>query len=327
MEETDRLPMAPGDEITLSSAPERIDALHFAILGNAASGRSAFCYEAMLGHRRGWLKEFYPEDFARPGKDQYLALQRGEDNQLCAPGDAMAARFREMCRSYAKGYDMLHRKADVGLIAGHRLYFGGSVYVWTPGAPRGRSLRCLIAEIHQNPQIYDLARLRQLLCILKELTGAIRCLHAGGLLHLDICPDSVYLVPAAEGETLRLYDTDGIHSLRSGFVNVAGSEDSRAPEVLRGRAGNRSDIYSIGRLLLYAIAPQQAYRDEDYPHLGRYVAFSPLICALKPRSHAYLRYILEQILRRCLNPKPDSRYRCCEELLSDLELAIGCCIP
>lgn len=297
-----RRPLRPGDGLTLSPFPQGIDPLHFEILGTISMGRSAFCYQALLGHQLGQLKEFYPADTA----GCYLALQRDAGNQLTAPGLAMAARFHTMCRCYAAGYEALDQASSA--LAGHQLCRGGSVYVWTPELHQGESLGTLLDRLHQTPGGWTLDQFRQVLQILRDVTAALRELHAAGLVHLDISASNVYLTP----EGVRLWDHDGIHSLDDPFGI---SKD------------NRQDIYAVGLLLFEVIMPHWTYTTEDYDAISACVTFSPVVRPLRPRSHAFLRCMLEQMLRRCLAPRPSRRYRCCEELLADLDQTIQGCIP
>lgn len=96
--------------------------------------------------------------------------------------------------------------------------------------------------------------------------------------------------------------------------------------MLRGRADNRSDIYSIGAMLFNAIVivkdiPDGLYRDAFYPCIDQLVKHSALFLASETNSDAALMSRLCGILGRCLAKDPRKRYQSCSELKADLEKA------
>lgn len=87
------------------------------------------------------------------------------------------------------------------------------------------------------------------------------------------------------------------------------------PEKVR-QLDNRTDIYRIGAVLFQALSPDgSGYQPSDYEQLG------PLL-ASKHLPQEVQQHLLA-LLRRCLSPRPQGRYGCCEELLEALDLAIA----
>lgn len=324
----DRKPLNSGDTISLSAKRWGEEELQFHILGTIRQGRSCFCYKALLDGVHGQLKEFYPVDFTSPEEKQYLALTRSDNNQIVPIGSSMTARFERMCQAYAESYETMARSEALQAIpAPHRLYHGSSVYVWTPENEDAHSFRQLTHRILAFPARYKVDQLRQMLQIIRGLTDRIRLLHNAGLLHLDISSDTLFITPTG----IELRDADGIHSAQGGAIRMGGAEGFRAPEVELGLAENRSDIYSIGVLLYSAvIIPEDPdgppYRDSMYRDIGKDIAQSLFLCSLKPKSHAFMRFKLEHILRQCLAVNPRHRYSCCEDLIADLDQLIEACI-
>ena len=117
-----------------------------------------------------------------------------------------------------------------------------------------------------------------------------------------------------------LQDLDGIHPVRGSCFPMGGFSFWQAPEVMRFRAENRSDIYSIGALLFKSLFVSSPV---DFNQIETLVTTYPMIRNSNPRSHAFLRCQLEKILRKCLASKPKDRYACCEELIEDLDRLIA----
>ena len=99
-----------------------------------------------------------------------------------------------------------------------------------------------------------------------------------------------------------------------------------APEVVRGRADNRSDIYSIGAMLFQAVVITEEiadgkYRDFYYQRIGQLVRHSALFLNSETNSDEALMSRICRILEKCLARDPRKRYQSCSELREDLAKA------
>lgn len=81
---------------------------------------------------------------------------------------------------------------------------------------------------------------------------------------------------------------------------------------------NRTDIYRIGALLLAEVHNScMPYQPHLYKQINRILTCSGAELSLAERD------CLGEILQRCLHPRPQGRYTCCEELLRALDKLIG----
>ena len=130
---------------------------------------------------------------------------------------------------------------------------------------------------------------------------------------------------------ISLFDIDSISPVDTEFPRVSGTTGYRAPEVERGHAENRSDIYSIGAMLFYAAihagGENGTYRPEYYKQMEELVKKSVLISAVSEQDTQVFQKMLLRILRKCLAPRPEQRYACCEELAEDLQAARMMLLP
>jgi eukaryotic-like serine/threonine-protein kinase len=142
-----------------------------------------------------------------------------------------------------------------------------------------------------------------------HLAGALRHLHANGILHLDLKPANV----VAEHGRAKLIDLS--HARPPGRMRAGnGTWCYMAPEQARGgEIGPPADVWGLG-IVLYAAAlrssPLAELADEldvDEPQLH---ARLPLLRRARPRLPAEL----SELVDACLEPRPDDRPRLDEAL-------------
>ena len=281
----------------------------FLILGILRRGGSYVCYRAVRNGIQGYLKEVYPATFLCSGKSQYISLHRQADGCLASPYSAMKDRFSKILLDYAHCY----RSVPPELLHSEIIFAeGSSLLVWTPQREDLISFRAYLRNIRVEEE-----PIPRILEAVRQVAEITRQLHAAGLLHLDISPETIRMDPVGK---VVLQDLDGIHPVGGSCFPMGGFSFWQAPEVIRGRAENRSDIYSMGALLYKALFVSSPV---DFDRIGNLVSTYPMLRNAKPRSHAFFRCQLEQLLRKCLAPKPGDRYTCCEELIGDLDRLIG----
>lgn len=204
-----------------------------------------------------------------------------------------------------------------------------TVYIWSPGVP-GKGFDLYLAEIKKNPAKNPESRLQDILCVIDALTDCIKALHTAGLMHMDIKPSNFLVQYDSDFEikpnNISLFDINTLCSVDSEYLRVSGTDGFCAPEVAKGKADNRSDIYSIGAMLFNAIVitkdiPDGLYRDFYYSSIDQLVKHSALFQVSETNSDAALMSRLCKILEKCLAKDPRKRYQSCSELKLDLDKA------
>lgn len=316
-------------------------------------GSSTVCYEAIRIVEdgiveTGKLKEFYPinsgeHDF------HYYSLKRLSDGQLVSEME-MTPIFNRMCEDYLKSYKMLRKvvvdnsqneilksyiqygeilygctEHDSENIANYNLQ--PTVYIWSPGIS-GQGFDEYLSIVRENADKESEEKLKNILCVVDVLTDCIKALHTAGLMHLDIKPanflvqyDSDFKIKPAN---ISLFDIDTLCSIYSEFFRGVGTEGYCAPEVLKGRPDNRSDIYSLGAMLFNALVitkdiPDGLYRNSYYSQISQLIKNSELFRMSEINSDVILMSGICKILEKCLNMNPRRRYQSCSELKKDLE--------
>ncbi|MCD8148325.1 MAG: hypothetical protein LUE92_01925 [Clostridiales bacterium] len=341
-----RVYLKSGHRIMLSDCAEGGSPKSYRVRKVMGEGGSTICYEAVRESdgKIGILKEFYPLS-AVEGDDRWLySLRRQEDGQLAVEGNYQS-KFDKMRDEYLEVYSLLNKvmqeNPDSQLLKNYiqsgEILYGCSdeslirktVYIWYAGT-FGIGLDEYLIEVRKEPWEKSGYRLNDILQMMIALTDFVKALHTVGLMHLDIKPSNFFVpynsdlgISAAKIEAI---DINTVYSIKSDVPRIVGTDGYRAPEVVKGRADNRSDIYSIGAMLFHAIViskeiPDGLYCDLYYPELNRLVRYSELIADSELTSDSMLLSRLVRILQKCLARNPRARYRSCMELLKDLRKA------
>ena len=307
-------------------------------------GASVICYEANYSHSgKGVLKEFWP-------KDMY-ALERRPNGQLMYSEGFPAAceRYREKAEEYLGQYRQLlelkqNSGGDLATFIPHFEIFHGirpdgtpsdAVYIWSP-EPELESFDKICQSIHRAPAERPEQKLVTVLAGIKSLTECIKALHSAAMIHRDIKPGNFGFLKRGGKtltQTLSMFDIDTVCSVFDVDDTAVGTEGFMDPYALHTKADNRSDIFSIGATLFYAVVITKEtaqngyiYRKEYFNRLSELVDASELITASDSNSHPRLRAALAEIMKKSLCPR-QQRYRSCEELLEDLNKALFYSLP
>jgi serine/threonine protein kinase len=172
------------------------------------------------------------------------------------------------------------------------------------------------------------------LAVLVQICDGLGAAHAVGVVHRDLKPDNVIVVPTSDGaELVKLLDF-GVAKLLNrddediGFQTQAGSVIGTpaymSPEQAGGMAvDHRSDIYSLGAIMYELFCGQPMFRGRSF---GEYVRKHLTEQPVPPRQTqggAGLDPQLEALILRCLAKDPNERFGHILELRDGLLHMLG----
>ncbi len=166
--------------------------------------------------------------------------------------------------------------------------------------------------------------LADIMTIISQLISGVRALHRADVLHQDIKPENVLVLPDL---TVKVIDygscrVGGISEISTPFErhSALGTVDFSAPEYRYGSSpSNRSDLFSIAALTYYLLSKGA------HPYGAGWEKASSLHDFLKLRYQSVTRYNamvplwLDAALRKSLSAKPDDRHQVMSSFLADLK--------
>jgi non-specific serine/threonine protein kinase len=161
--------------------------------------------------------------------------------------------------------------------------------------------------------------------IATQAASALSAAHARGLVHRDVKPANILMMPRGPTETTdHIYLTDfGLAKHTSSVSGLTatgqflGSVSYIAPEQAEGKhVDGRTDVYGLGCVLFECIAGQPPFRKE-----GDVATVMAHLRDAAPSVTEFRRDCpipLAEVVAKTLEKAPDDRYQSCEELIAAL---------
>lgn len=193
--------------------------------------------------------------------------------------------------------------------------------------PDGRFF--LAMEYVDGPRLSDLLKdgplpAERALGLIMQVCAALRYAHKRGVVHRDLKPSNMLVRMKDNGEEqMKVVDfglvklTDDQSITKAGLI--LGSPHCMAPEQIKGvDIDHRADIYATGVLLFRSITGTYPFHGQNsaatmIAHLNQ---APPTFFSIAPDLQ--IPAGLEEIVRKCLEKKPDDRYADMAALMNDL---------
>ncbi|MFP5371310.1 MAG: serine/threonine-protein kinase, partial [Actinomycetes bacterium] len=192
----------------------------------------------------------------------------------------------------------------------------------------GSDLKGVLAEAGGQLPVHRTLRL------FTQIGDALDSAHRAGLVHRDVKPANVLVAAdrehtrSASGDHVYLTDfgltkrTSELSAGLTGTGHFLGTVDYVSPEQIQGRpVGPGTDVYALGCVLYECLTGQLPFRRDDDAALlwAHLVEAPPPVTGIRPELPA----AVDAVVARAMAKSPGDRYASCEELLQELELALG----
>jgi len=296
----------PFDGEPLRPSPER-DHTADPLLGSVVDDR----YEIASVIGEGGMGVVYSARHRLLGKRFALKALRKD----LATDREIAARFMQEARTAASiSHPGLVEITDFGKLATGQPFFVMELL-------EGQSLAQLVRRGGPVPAA-------RAIDIVRQIANALGAAHDRSIVHRDLKPDNIHISPAAAGRDhvtivdFGLAKVIGASRLtRAGMV--FGTPHYMSPEQAQGDpTDHRADIYALGVVMYEMFTGRVPFEADSY--MG--VLTKHMYMAPTPPSQLVgieKLGVLEDIILRCLEKKPDHRYQALSELSRDLELALN----
>jgi len=192
---------------------------------------------------------------------------------------------------------------------------------------RGEPLQARLARLGRLP-------IDQAIGIIRQVASAVGAAHRAGVVHRDLKPDNIFLVPDPEvpgGERAKvldfgiakLADTEGGPSLKTRTGAVMGTPTYMAPEQCRGAGSvdHRADTYAIGCICFELLVGRPPFLADG---VGEMIAAHLTTPPPSPRAlNPSIPPQIAAVICRLLEKDPDRRFQSLEELRRTLEPSRG----
>lgn len=331
----DRIPLSDGQIINLYKE-ESNEPVSYRIIKLLSLGSTVLCYKAQQENtgRTLILKEYYPETTC-------FSLKRNSDNGQLYPANEVAREnFAKARQSVYENNKELRKFLDDDtlntFIPNFTMCFGkngtedASLYFVVEQSEL-ETFEEFCQTIIDRPDEDSEYKLLVVLRSVEQLASCVGELHNAGFLHRDIKPQNIAFSKRGDllPETISLFDIGTFTKMEDSSAD-AYTEGYCAPEIIANGMDPtiRTDIYSIGATLFYAVcADGRVYDPEMYKDIATLVSSSKLICNSVINSDPYFVRRLCDILEKTMNREPERRYRNCDELLSDIKIALSFLLP
>lgn len=183
---------------------------------------------------------------------------------------------------------------------------------------------CIIMEYVDGQTLLERVKaagglpLPEALSIFRAVVEAIQYIHGQGIIHRDIKLQNIKISSTGVVKLLDfgIAKTDASPGMTTAG-NVVGTLQYLSPEQLKGQAADaRSDIWALGALLYEMVTGTAPF---EAPTIGQLYDLISKAVYLPPAAlKAAVPREVEAVISRCLKKRPNERYQCAGELLTNI---------
>lgn len=188
----------------------------------------------------------------------------------------------------------------------------------------------IVMELLGGVSLKDLLRLgpipaERAVVIFEQIVRGLRHAHKAGLVHRDVKPGNVQVLPGDDGrDFVKLLDFglvkgDDEESGITQHGSFIGTPQYAAPEQVKGEAASaRSDLYSTGVMFYRAVTGKLPFAFDNPMAIALAHVKEPYPPMAERAPDVPVPHDIELIVRRCMEKEPVQRYLDADALLNDI---------
>ncbi|OGF61578.1 MAG: hypothetical protein A2Y62_16880 [Candidatus Fischerbacteria bacterium RBG_13_37_8] len=155
--------------------------------------------------------------------------------------------------------------------------------------------------------------------IIEQVSNALIAAHAKGVIHRDLKPSNIMIDQNGHVYVMDFGIAKSIETISiTQDGSMIGTPEYMSPEQAQGmKVDNRSDIYSLGIIMYEMLTGKPPFQADTLMGLAHKHINERPILPTKIRSH--IPKALEDCILKCLQKKPQDRYKTAQELLDDIQ--------
>ena len=255
------------------------------------------------------LKEYNPKRIRIDRDDQGILRIRTEKDQ---------AAFESGLKRFETGYQM---QLNVRRCSDMKNSTSNIQSIFAANGTRYIDMTVMEGQTYdqiQEKSLYDLLRR------IRTITEVIDSYHRNGLLHLDIKPENILVMPKTV-EMVQIFDFDSVtpkaEATRSAFLSYTQSWAAQE-QILpnrRNRICEATDLFAVGEILFYKLMGRHSESHERRSFSSyQFDHDAAIFKGVNPRAFA----LLEEIFHHTICSKCADRYQTAAELLEKLTESI-----
>src|SRR5688500_16442618 len=210
-----------------------------------------------------------------------------EANHLRLPGKRVAIKVLNTDASAdPEALLRFRREAEIASRLGHPNIIEVHDFNLLPGGQPYLVLELLLGESLDARMRRGPIPPEQVVRIAGQIAGALAAAHRAGVVHRDLKPQNVYLVPRddeAGGERVKVLDFGiskirGSQTVKTNDSTILGTPQYMAPEQATGNhaaVDERTDVFALGAMVYEMLAGRPAFTGQNIPEVVYKVVYEP----------------------------------------------------
>ncbi|MCX6345582.1 MAG: protein kinase [Armatimonadetes bacterium] len=227
--------------------------------------------------------------------------------ELCIPANLTGAQKRERIERFLREGRAAGKLTHPNIVTIYEVGKDGDRYFIAMEYLEGQTLRDMI-------QAGGAMSIRDVVNFTTQLCSALSYAHNNGIIHRDIKPDNVQVLPGAH---VKLTDFGIARMMGESSITVDGqvfgTPSYMSPEQVAGKPlDTRSDIFSLGVMLYEMVTGKKPFTGDSVVTITYNIVNSE--APAPPGAPPYL----AGIIRKAMSKDPNGRYSTAEEMVEDL---------